>query len=149
MKRLVIILVLDFLLAGGGAGWWFFLRDDDSAAEEAGVEPEPGMNYVEVDPLNMPVIREGRVVRHMIVLLVLEVPEGDANRIVFRAMRRLKDAYIYELHTLFSRRFVWENDRLVDYVKRRVMAASEKVVGPDVVHSVLIRGIQTGVENSN
>jgi flagellar FliL protein len=146
MKRLVILLVLILVLAGAGAGgWWFFLRDDGGVAEVER-EPEPGMDFVKVDPLSLPVIREGRVVRHVTVILTLEVPEGGANRVVFKSMRQLQDAYIHELHSLYSRRFAWEHNRLIHFVKRRILAASEKVLGPDIVHEVVVQGIETGAE---
>lgn len=143
MKRFMIISVL-LLVLGGGAGWWFMLREPPPETQEDAQEPEvSALLSVDVDPLTIPVIHDGRVVQHMSFLLVLNVNDEDELRIVYKAMRRLKDAYIKELHVLLSRRFIWENDDISPFVKKRLMAASERVVGQGVIEEVVLRALST------
>ena len=110
MKRLGILFVLVLLLAGGGAGgWWFLLRDAGEDADEAVQEEEPTPDFVAIDPFKVPVMRNGRVLRLVSVIIVLDVKPDGSNRLVYRYMRRLKDAYLSELYSLLGRRFVWES----------------------------------------
>lgn len=143
MKPLAIVLVLVLLLAGGGgAAWWFLLRDAGDAAEAAGPGPAPIPEFVEIDPFTLPVMRAGRVEQLVKVIIVVEVPSDGAIRIVYKAQRRLKDAYLSELYKLFSRRFVLESGNVEYFVRRRLMVVSEAVVGPGVVQNILIHGIE-------
>jgi len=149
MKRAAIFLVLILLLgAAGGAGWWFMLREQPAATAEEAEEAPPddraaGPKFIDVAPVTVPVIRDGRVVQHMSFVIALQVDGEEQLRAVYNSMRRLTDAYIKELHVLLSRRFVWQNDDIVPLVRKRLLAASAQVVGREVVAEVLIKGIQS------
>ena len=146
MKRAAIFLVLIlFLGAAGGAGWWFMLREKPAeTAEETPSQDEAARPiFVDVDPMTVPVIRDGRVAQHMSFVVVLQVDGEEELRVVYKSMRRLTDAYIKELHVLLSRRFVWQDDDIVPLVRKRLMAASARVVGREVVDEVLVKGIQS------
>ena len=145
MKRFLILSVILLVLGGGaGAAWWFLLREPPQDEEQTAELPEiADLISVDVDPLTVPVIRDGRVVQHMSFLVVLRVNDEDELRLVYKAMRRLTDAYIKELHVLLARRFVWEQDDIGPYVRKRLMVASERVVGPGIVEEVLLRGVSS------
>ena len=146
MKRAAIFLVLILVLGGAGAaGWWFMLREPPAETAESAPPAEAGdaPRYVDVDPVTVPVFRDGRVVQHMSFVVVLQVDGEDQQRVVYKSMRRLTDAYIRELHVLLSRRFVWQDDDIVPLVRKRLMAASARVVGREVVAEVLVKGIKT------
>ncbi len=146
MKRVAIFLVLLLVLGGGGvAGWWFMLgRVPDQPGEEA-QHQEPGAQpiFVDLDPVTVPVIRDGRVIQHMTFVVVLQVETEEERGLVTKSMRRLTDAYIKELHVLLARRFVWDDGDIVPLVRKRLMAASEQVMGPEAVKEVLVKGIQS------
>ena len=134
------VLALVLLLAGGGAAaWWFLLRD---AGEAAGFGSAGVPDFVEIAPFTLPVMRAGRVEQLVKVIIVVEVRSDGSNRIIYKSLRRLKDAYLSELYKLFSRRFVWESGNLEYFVRRRLMVVSEAVVGPGVVQNILIHGIE-------
>lgn len=144
MKRFLILSVLLLALGGGGAAWWFLMREPPSEGDQTAQLPEiADLISVDVDPLTVPVIRDGRVVQHMSFVVVLRVNDEEELRLVYKAMRHLKDAYIKELHVLLARRYVWEHEDIGPYVKKRLMVASERVVGPGVVEEVLLRGISS------
>lgn len=146
MKRAAIFLTLILVLAGGGvAGWWFMLREAPAETAEDAPRQEQGAGpmFVDVDPMTVPVIRDGRVVQHMSFVVVLQVESEEELRVVYKSMRRLTDAYIHELHVLLSRRFVWQDGDIVPVVRKRLMVASARVVGQDVVQEILVKGIQS------
>ena len=144
MKRLVILLLLVLSLAGGGgAAWWFLLRDAGDEVEGTAEEEEPTPDFVAIDPFKVPVMRNGRVIRLVSVIIVLDVKPDGSNRLVYKYMRRLKDAYLSELYSLLGRRFVWESGNVQTYIRRRLKQVSEDVLGPGVVQNVLIQGMES------
>ncbi len=70
-------------------------------------------------------------------------PAALRRGLVTKSMRRLTDAYIKELHVLLARRFVWDDGDIVPLVRKRLMAASEQVMGSEAVKEVLVKGIQS------
>ena len=119
----------------------------DAPAEVAGQDqdrdtlPEP--YYVDVDPVTVPVIRDNRVVRHMGFAITLRVDSEEELRFVYKSLPALTDAYITELHGLLARRFVWDSGDVLPVVRKRLMAASNRVVGAGVVAEILIKGVQS------
>jgi flagellar protein FliL len=146
MKRVAIFFVLFLVLGGGGvAGWWFMLGRATGERDEAAQHQEQGPQpiFVDLDPVTVPVIRDGQVIQHMTFVVVLQVGTEAERGLVTKSMRRLTDAYIKELHVLLARRFAWEDGDIVPLVRKRLMAASERVMGPEAVEEVLVKGIQS------
>lgn len=147
MKRIVVLLSLALLLAGGGAaGWWLLLREAPDEAEQAAAQAAVSdPSFVEVDRIMVPVVLGGRVQQLMSFLIVLEVANDDERRLVYKAMRQLKDAYIKELYVLLSRRYVWRQDDIIPIVKKRLLAASAHVMGGGIVRDIQLKGIESRV----
>ncbi len=149
MKRLVILVVIVLLVAGGGgAAWWFLLREAPAdATAEADRAPETEdkdsvrKRYVELEPMVLPIIREGQVTLHLTVVLAVELitpmPEVD----VARLQRPLRDAIFSELHAVYALRYVQEKGFDHPIVRERLMRASERILGPGQVRAVLVRKI--------
>ena len=77
MKRLPLLLVLMLLVAGGGgAVWWFFLREPAAAPVAESVRPALP-EYVELEPLVLPLIQDGQVTHHVTLQVVIEVVAGE------------------------------------------------------------------------
>jgi hypothetical protein len=53
-------------------------------------------------------------------------------------MLRLKDAYLTELHALYSHRSVQDRADVVPLLNKRLLAVSERVLGPDIVKRILV-----------
>jgi len=149
MKRLVIILVLLLILAGAGAGgWWFFLRPaPDEAAADAGSQPEASAegivskSAIEFDPIILPILREGRVRRHMTFVLTLEMDRPLSLDKISELKPRLRDAFLSELHGIYAFRRVQEGDAPMPVIRWRLARAGERVLGPGAVKGVFFKYI--------
>ncbi len=144
MKKLAIVLVLLLFLGGaGGAGWWFFLReqpkgDNAEAAEESLVR---ATRAIKLDPIILPVIREGQVMLHVTVVVVIELTEAVALE-EFRVFSHpLRDSMLSELHGMYASRYVQERGYNLPIVKERLSEAAERVLGAGSVKRVMLKDI--------
>ena len=140
MKRLVILALIVALVAGGGFGAWRYLLREPGDAELAEqsdqASPEPP-SFIELTPLVLPLIREGQVTQHITYKIVLEVEFADEDQ-VYWAKRQLTDAYLSELHGLLALRYVRDMDNVLPFMERRLLAVSDRLLGPGVVDAVLL-----------
>jgi flagellar protein FliL len=150
MKRLVILLVIVLLVAGGaGAAWWFLLRKapvDSAAQAEAAPETENKdamrLRFIELEPMILPIIREGQVTLHLTVVLAVELVEPRPAIEIAMVQRPLRDALFSTLHAVFALRYIQEQGFEHPLVQQRLMQASERVLGPGSVKAILLRHIQ-------
>lgn len=141
MKKLVILLVVLLILLGaigGGAYYYFFSLAEEEEVEEEVVQPLP--EFEEIDSLSIPVIRNGKVMKFVLLKVAVELTDGDYRTRVQSYMPRLKDAYLRELHGYFAT--VPVDDPInVRAVTKRLMRASARVLGPGVVKDILVQGV--------
>ena len=140
MKRLLLTLVvlLILLAGGGGAAWWFLFQEEEI---DLSTITEPSREvplFVDFDPLVLPVMRDGRVTQHLTFTIVLEVHRDYERLDIYKHMPRLKDAYLTQLHALYSHRAVQDREDVEPLLNKRLMAVSERVLGPDVVKRILV-----------
>ena len=153
MKRLVILIVIILLVAGGGgAAWWFLLREvpaDATAEAEATQETESEdatrKRFVELEPMVLPIIREGQVTLHLTIVLVVELTEAMPKVDIAKAQRPLRDAIFSELHSIYALRYVQDKGFDHPIVRKLLIRASERVFGDGRVKSVLVSKIGTQV----
>jgi hypothetical protein len=149
MKRLLILVVLVVLLGGGGgAGWWFVLREDpsDTTAEAAAAQAKDEAakkmkRFIELEPIMLPIIREGQVILHVTVVAAIEMHKALAPQDIGDVTLRLRDAFISELHAIYALRYVQERGYDLPIVRQRLMQSGERVLGPDALRSVTIRNL--------
>ena len=147
MKKLLFILLplLLLLLGGGGAGaWFFFLKapaEGEQAAEAAAGEhkAEAKAVFVDVGEIIVPVYSRGGQDKLMVVRFELEVGEVMSVEEVRYMLPRLRDAYIGTLSTLAGRGELVEESQRNATIKRALKLASERVLGPDAIHDVLLQ----------
>ena len=139
MKLIIIGAVVLLLMAGGGgAAWWFLLRDA-SEAEMAEIMPErPEAVFVDLDPMVLSVLREGQAIRHLTLMIILQVEDLERKSVVFRSMPRVRDAFRQELHALYSSKVIQNRDDVMPILSKRLRSVSDRVVGEGVVQRVLI-----------
>jgi hypothetical protein len=103
--------------------------------------PVPGVpDFVDLDPIVLPVIDGNRVTRQIGIMLTLELADGLSEKSIDEEKRlRLIDAFVRELHLIYSARSTAE--RIVDetVIKQRLLRTAEGVVGKGVVHAILVR----------
>jgi hypothetical protein len=144
MKRLLIPLILLLLLAGGGYAGWIYGKPmlEKMQAERAKAAAAP--LYVSMDPLVVPVIENNVVTHHLTISISLEVAGQAASEKLREGMPRIVDAFNSELYGLLAIRFVREGGLELPLVKKRLLVAGERELGPGVVTDVLIRGVDRG-----
>lgn len=142
MLRLVLLLLMVFALAGGGVGTWYFgirgepipglseldAGDGGGQAEKSSVS-QANDEYVPMDPVSFPIMREGRVTELMTMKFKLRVAGGDGVSAVADNRAELRDAFLTELHSLYAMKFVRENDDQLGFVKKRLVEAGREVIG--------------------
>ena len=152
MKKLVILLVLFLLLSGGGgAGWWFFLREapeegaDPKIAEEEATSLVAVSQVIRLDPIILPVIREGRVTLHVTAVVVLELTEAMDQSDLHALADPLRNALLSELYGIYAVRYVQERGYNIPVVRKRLALAVEEVLGAGSVRTIRLQDINKRV----
>ncbi len=145
MKRVIVIAVALVLLGGGGgAGCWFFLREppaEDAAMAGPKVEDPPDtQRSLDLAPIVLPVLRNGRVTQHVTVLLQLEFAAAEPEDWVEEILPPLRDAIISELHGLFAFRHIQDQGEALPVVRERLTTVAKGVLGDGRVKAVLVKG---------
>ncbi len=145
MKKLAILLVLLLLLGGaGGAGWWFFLREQPEAGSAEAVEEESlirATRVLRLDPIILPVIREGQVMLHVTVVVVIELVKAVPLRELRVFSQPLRDSMLSELHGMYAIRYVQERGYDLPMVRERLSQAAERVLGTGSVNRVMLEDV--------
>jgi flagellar basal body-associated protein FliL len=147
MLRILLLCAVVVLVAGGGAaGWWFGLRGEPfpfpsaQASEGEPSEAPASGEFVELDPLTFPVMRNGEVRELVTYVVQLEVADDAAETAVKAREPAVRDAMLSELHGLYAYRFVHERADKMDLVKRRLRAAAKRASDVEV-QAVLLKGL--------
>ena len=138
-KRLLkIVLPLVLLLAGaGGAAWYFLLGDGQKIwkmVEEKVFHQEPG--YLEFKPFVVSVLQGDEVTHHVTVKLVVEIKDDRDLEVAEFLKPRLKDQYLRELQGLYAMRLVLDQGFDMPLVYDRIRAASERVLGREILGTI-------------
>ncbi len=145
MKKLAILLVLLLLLGGaGGAGWWFFLREQPEADSAEAVAEESlirATRVIRLDPIILPVIREGQVTLHVTVIVVIELTKVVALAELRVFSQPLRDTMLSELHGMYASRYVQEHGYDLPIVRERLSEAAERVLGAGSVKGIMLEDI--------
>ncbi len=119
--------------AGGSAG-----KASDPDA------PHPDFEYLELDPLNLPVITTKGLTQQVSLLVSLEVDFGTKDGIGLYKPR-LTDAYIQDLYGALGAGFALIHGNIVDVrqIKQRLTSVTARVLGPEhKVNSVLLQVVR-------
>lgn len=124
--RLLAIVIFSALVALGAA------RAEERKAPEGPV-------FVTLPTITIPVFEGDTMTRQASLVLALELAKGhpEADLAPFRT--RLVDAYITALTALFERRSFEERVIDLQAIKPKLLEATERVVGPDLVKDVLVQ----------
>lgn len=154
MKILVILLVVILLFGGGaGAGWWFFLREQpaDEATELAEGEATSLVSISRIfklDPIVLPVVREGQVTLHVSAVVVVELVTA-LERVDLRDLSiPIRDSMIRELYGIYAMRYVQERGYNIPVVRERLKLGAERVLGEGTVRTVRLQDITKRVPDS-
>ena len=158
--RIIIIAVAGILLLGGaGAGAWFFFmkpaeasvgdtaehkeakKDDHKKAE--GGHGAPAAQYVELDPLILPIVDKTGVTQTLSLVVMIEVGTPEAAAKVEELAPRLNDAYIQGMYGTLNKHEALQGGVVqVGMLKEKLNGISHKVLGEGVVNDVLLQVVQ-------
>ncbi len=156
MKMAIIALVAILMLGAGAAGAYFYFDKPAEAAagpmdelakaeheakvEEAAEGAVALEQFVQLDPLTLPVIGERGITQTISIVISLEVADEAAAAEVKRLSPRLQDAYIQDMYGALNRKTAMENGVLqVGPIKERLNKISARVLGENVVNDVLLQ----------
>lgn len=161
--RLVIIGVVALLvLGGGGAAAYFFLlkKPAEASVGEEGAEGADehaekeeskdkkgehggGSQFVELEPLILPIVDNEGVNQVVSLVVSLEVGSAEDAAQVEHMAPKLKDAYIQDMYGVLNRYAALKGGVVqVAEIKKRLNKISNDIMGEDVVHDVLLQVVQ-------
>lgn len=147
MKLAIVALVVLLLLGGGGA-LVFFKRDELFPKSDATDEKTDTVAsylrapvHFEVKALAVPVIRDNRIERYVLLQISLEMADEDALRETSRLSAKLHDAFINSLYDYYS--YVTPATKAVNVpvLRKRLMRETERTLGKGLVKSITIKGV--------
>jgi hypothetical protein len=107
------------------------------AKEEGGIK---GPTFVRMAPIVLPIFnKENKVTRQAGLVLALELEPGKTEADLEPNQRKLRDAFITDLYTLYDQAGNAEHVIDVALIKQRLQETSDRVLGAGFVHSVLIQ----------
>lgn len=130
MRILIICGALLLFLLGGLALWWFGIKGgsvptiEEVTSSFEQTNERPVIDFVELEPLTFPVIRDGTVYQLVTYAVRLEVERGDKETVEKR-LPAIRNALLSELHKLYAFRFVHEGQNKMQFVKPRLREAAE------------------------
>lgn len=162
MKKLLIAAGVLLVLGGGGAGAYFYFQKPAEAAadttiaagHDGGEGHEKGhatskgghgqkAEFVELDPLILPIIDNSGVSQVISLVIALEVPDSASKSEVEALTPRLKDAYIQEMYGLLNKHAAMKGGVLqVGYLKERLNSISAEVLGKEKFNDVLLQVVE-------
>jgi hypothetical protein len=145
-KNVVVIASCVALLSGGAAGWIaltghglaYYFGGEIADPNEPPPDKEPSI-FVKIEPMQV-VVRSQNGRNYQILLTVnLEVAEPKDRPKVEKMVPRLRDAYLRELYGVpMAAQGQWRADEM-DSIKHRLLLQSNRVLGAEMVSSVLIQ----------
>ncbi|HYE50846.1 MAG TPA: hypothetical protein VEB20_14720 [Azospirillaceae bacterium] len=145
MKKIIFFVLALMVLIGVGVGGYFFFAPkpgEGEHAEEQEKKPSGPPQFVQIDPLILPVIGNKRVEQNVMLIIAVEVPDEEAKDIVRAVTPRLRDAYIRALYGSIGRDQVIEGQIInVSSLEDKLREATEKVLGKELYRDVLIQAV--------
>lgn len=156
MKFVMMIIGALLVLAGGGAGAYFYFMQEAEASAPEGEEHEVKkeekkdkgghevlFEYVELDPLILPIVDKNGVSQVVSMVIALEVDSPSTATRVKAMAPKLKDAYIQELYGMLNEHAALKGGVIqVGFIKKRLNEISQDVVHNGDIHDVLLQVVQ-------
>ncbi|MGQ0526634.1 MAG: flagellar basal body-associated FliL family protein [Alphaproteobacteria bacterium] len=159
MKKIVLLLIILLALGGGAGGYFYFSKKAEASAgaeveavhEEAkgahdgehGEGAKQVFQYIEMDPLLLPIVDKNGVSQVVSLVVALEVYDLAAIERVKEMTPKLKDAFIQDMYGILNKYAALENGVVqVSMIKKRLNAVTQRVMGEGLVNDVLLQVVQ-------
>jgi flagellar FliL protein len=156
--RLLFMFMTAVMLVGGGAGGAYFYFQHSAQASVGPVdesqkaanakraaenERKKNHEFVELDPLILPIIDEHGVNQIVSFVVMIEVENAEAAKEVEAMTPRLKDAYIQDMYGILNKQAALRGGVVqVGIIKDRLNKITQRVVGEGLVEEVLLQVVQ-------
>lgn len=148
MKKIILLVLALLVLIGAGVGGYVMFGPkpgkEGEHHEEAPKKKErvgPPV-FVSVGPMIIPVLGAKKVEQNIMVTVSLEVDDDTVKEEVRNVSPRLIDAYVQALYGGIDKGQVVDGQVInIPALKAKLQEATDKVLGPDVVHDVLIQSV--------
>ena len=139
MRIVIRALVAMVLVAGlAPAPAWSSKHDAKKGFGLGNLFADEDPQYYTLQPFTVPIVRDGRIAKHVSVLITLET-RGLANKNkILEVRKRLQDSFFRDLHGVMSFRRKDGQSFKTSVLKKRLMAVSKRVLGEDIVREILI-----------
>lgn len=149
MKKIILLVLALLVLVGAGVGGYVMFGPKAHKEGEEHVEEKPKKKersgppvYVQVGPMIVPVLGAKTVEQNIMITISLEVDDDSVKEEVRQKSPRLVDAYVQALYGGIDKGQVIDGQVLnIPALKNKLMETTEKVLGPDVAHDVLIQSV--------
>lgn len=158
MRILILAIVGLLVLGGAGAGAYLYFKhpaeaavgttEEHQAAKEAKAEKgehgsDTKFQFVELDPLILPIVDARGISQTVSMIVVLQVPDNESAAQVTQMAPRLKDAYIQDMYGVLNKHAALQGGVVqVGMIKSRLNEISQRVMGEGVVDDVLLQVVQ-------
>lgn len=164
MRMIMIAVLALVVLGGGGAGAYFYFQkpaeaaatEGDEVADNHGKKDEKhakakkkgghgadAIEFVEMDPLILPIVNSEGLSQTVSLVIALEVSDKESVDLVEKMTPKLKDAYIQDMYGMLSQHANLKGGVIqVGDIKSRLNKISAEVLGEDIVHDVLLQVVQ-------
>ena len=143
------------MLGGAGAGAYLYFMQPAEASAPEGEEHEVSkkeeekedayahFEYVELDPLILPIVDNSGVSQVVSMVVALEV-EGTSEADKIKSLSpKLKDAYIQEMYGMLNKHAALKGGVIqVGYIKKRLYEISQDVAPGGEIKDVLLQVVQ-------
>ncbi len=136
---LTAVIMLCFLFSAS------FVNEASAAAKKAPAEGGGGgFEYVELDPLMLPIVDDNGVSQTINLVIALEVKDVSTAEKVKILQPKLTDAFIMDMYGVLNRHAAMQGGVLqVSIIKDRLNKVSDEIMGDaDSVHDVLLQVVQ-------
>ncbi|MTI09625.1 hypothetical protein [Curvivirga aplysinae] len=144
MKKILIILIILLLLGGGGGAAYFFLfmgDDADTPPVPEELPPPPPPVFLDgMEGLTIPVIRNGQVVKFILINVAVELTEEQYVPLAQSYIPKLQDQFLRSTHAYFAGMPI-EKPVNVRAIANRLKKIAKETLGTKVVKDVFVEGI--------
>lgn len=147
MKKIILLVLALLVLIGAGVGGYMMFgpKPADHAEEEKKEEKPPRVGppvYAQIGPMIVPLMGAKNVQQNIMFTVSLEVDDEPTRESVRAQSPRLTDAYVQALYGGLETGQVIDGQILnIPALKAKLQEATDKVLGPGIVHDVLIQSV--------
>lgn len=140
LHRLILASIVIFGLCFAPA---VFAVEHENSGGKKGEKVNPEFEYLQLDPLNLPIVTDEGVSQQVSLVISLEMKFGNLDKVKLY-QPKLADAYIQDLYGMLGMGHGLMQGNVLDVklIKDRLALVTTNILGPDMVKDVLLQVVQ-------